>query len=485
MRPGLLLMALCALGTQAVAAEGRRVALVIGNANYSAVEKLTNPVNDADLVAKSLKGAAFTSIEVKHNLGKVAMEAALRDFGQKADGAELAVIYYAGHGIEFGGQNYLIPTDARLQRDRDVDIEAIRLDTLLSYAEGAKLRVVVLDACRNNPFVSQLQRSTKSRSIGRGLAAVEPEGETLIVYAAKAGATAADGAGANSPFAQALARHLTEPGVEINMVFRRVRDDVLASTGRTQEPFTYGSLSGNEFYFVAAKNKSGAQPAAAPPVAAAQTSNELEYWRGAVTADTEPAYRAYLKRYPRGEYSELANENIKRLTAKPASGTQQVASVAPATQTQPPAQQRSTGPGMAEGLGAIAQIVTALKTDTTSPQARANLARQQQQADQAARAELSRQQALERQAQQQAAREQQQLEQQARNDLARQQSLQRQASAQQPTRSQAMSVAGVWRGEYTCAQHVFAMQMTLQQDGSGSLRGRIDFTGTPASPGPT
>ncbi|HEV7633231.1 MAG TPA: caspase family protein [Steroidobacteraceae bacterium] len=312
---------LSTLALSATAAQARRVALVIGNGAYSAVERLANPPADANLVAQSLRKAGFTSVEVRRDLGKSALEKALRDFGKQADGAELALIYYAGHGIEVGGQNYLIPTDARLERDRDVDLEATRLDTLLTYSEGAKLRVVILDACRNNPFVNQLQRSIKTRSIGRGLAAVEPGGETLVVYAAKAGATAADGTGSNSPFAQALARRLPEPGIEINMVFRRVRDDVLQQTNRSQEPFSYGSLSGNEFYFV-----QGRATAAVAPATAATVNSELEYWHSATATNTEGAYRAYLKRYPNGEFADMANENLRRFAPKPAVAAQRPAS---------------------------------------------------------------------------------------------------------------------------------------------------------------
>jgi uncharacterized caspase-like protein len=164
----------------------------------------------------------------------------------------VALFYYAGHGIEAGGQNYLIPTDAKLQRDRDLDIEATRLETVLQVVSSARMRLIILDACRNNPFEASMQRSIRTRAVSRGLAEIEPEGETLVVYAAKAGSTAADGDGANSPFATALATRLPQPGLEIGLLFRSVRDDVLAATGRTQEPFTYGSLSGQAFYFRAA-----------------------------------------------------------------------------------------------------------------------------------------------------------------------------------------------------------------------------------------
>jgi uncharacterized caspase-like protein len=206
-------------------------------------------------MAASLRRAGFAKVELKENLNKSAMERALRAFGSEAASANVAMIYYAGHGIEVAGQNYLIPTDARLLQDRDVDLEAIRLDSALAISEGARLKLVVLDACRDNPFLAKMARTIRSRSIGRGLAEVEPETDTLVVYATKAGSIAADGDGRNSPFATALASRMLEPGVEINMLFRRVRDDVLRLTGRVQEPYTYGSLSGTEFYFVPPRDR--------------------------------------------------------------------------------------------------------------------------------------------------------------------------------------------------------------------------------------
>lgn len=310
---GLLWMGLFLLGS-AFPAEAKRVALVIANARYANAGNLKNPPNDAQLVAQSLRRAGFDQVDVKIDLGKTAMEQALRSFGEKSEGADVALVYYAGHGIEAGGQNYLIPTDARLVRDRDLEVEATRLDTAMLMTESARLRIVVLDACRNNPFMASMQRTMRNRAVGRGLAAVEPEGETLVVYAAKAGATAADGEGANSPFALALAKRLVQPGLEISLLFRSVRDDVLTSTGRVQEPFTYGSLSGNAFYFVPPSNVAVAvqsQPVQSAPIISAQTSEAL-YWQGTLSANSEGGFRDYLKRYPKGEYAAVARANLER-----------------------------------------------------------------------------------------------------------------------------------------------------------------------------
>ncbi len=318
----LLLVAIMLTGT-GVPASAKRVALVIANGRYANATTLKNPVSDGQLIAASLRRAGFTSVDLRTDLTKTALEAELRAFGQKSDGAEVALIYYAGHGIEAGGQNYIIPVDAKLERDRDLELEATRLDTVLLMSESAKLRIVVLDACRNNPFMASMQRTMRNRAVGRGLAAVEPEGETLVVYAAKAGATAADGTGANSPFAQALAKRIVQPGLEISLLFRSVRDDVLSQTGRQQEPFTYGSLSGNAFYFVpTATGTVATQTVAATPVQTAQTSqsvttisaaaSEALYWQGTLSANSERGYRDYLKRYPKGEFASVATENLQR-----------------------------------------------------------------------------------------------------------------------------------------------------------------------------
>ena len=233
---------------------GRRVALVIGNSAYRSVGLLPNPAKDAELIGAALRQTGVEDVTVAHDLDHTAMVAALKAFTLKADGADWAMVYYAGHGIEVGGINYLIPVDAQLQSDRDVADETVSLERLMSSIEGAhKLRLVVLDACRNNPFSAQMKRTGAARAIGRGLSRIEPTGATLVVYAAKEGTTAADGDNANSPFATAFARRVVEPGVEINKTLRFVRQDVLDATGNGQEPFVYGSLPPTDFFFMPAK----------------------------------------------------------------------------------------------------------------------------------------------------------------------------------------------------------------------------------------
>ena len=232
--------------------QGRKVALLIGNSAYQKVGGLQNPKNDVQLLATTLKSANFQSVVVKTDLSQQQILQALKEFSAVADGADWALLYYSGHGIEFGGVNYLVPVEANLKSDRDVDLEAVDIGKVMSAIGGAKrLRLVILDACRDNPFASQMKRTVASRSVGRGLARMEPEAGTLIAYAAKHGETALDGDGANSPYAQALAKRIRQtPPLEVRRLFDIVRDDVMESTGQKQQPFSYGSVSGSlDFYF--------------------------------------------------------------------------------------------------------------------------------------------------------------------------------------------------------------------------------------------
>jgi formylglycine-generating enzyme required for sulfatase activity len=232
----------------------KRVALVIGNSAYARVGKLENPARDAGAVEKVLRHAGFETVEVMRDLGNSAMRRALRDFSDQARDADIAVVFYAGHGIEVNGSNYLIPVDAVLERDLDVEDETVPLERVSQVLEQTKrLRLVILDACRDNPFVRSMRRTIGSRSIGRGLAKVEVLTiDTLIAFAAKAGSTAEDGRGSNSPYTTALVKHLATPGLDVRLAFGRVRDEVLRSTKGKQEPVYYGSLGGAEIALVPA-----------------------------------------------------------------------------------------------------------------------------------------------------------------------------------------------------------------------------------------
>ena len=230
-------------------ASAKRVALVIANSNYEHAEQLSNPSNDAKSLADAFRRLNFDTVTLKENLNYRNLRLALKDFANESAGAELALVYFAGHGIEVSGQNFLIPTDARLESATDVDFEGIPLTSVLSSVEGAKnLKMVILDACRNNPFRSRMVTRSGTRSIGRGLAKVEPNNNTLVAFAAKEGTVALDGDSDHSPYANALLQVVEEPGVEIGFMFRRVRDLVLKATGQRQEPFTYGSLGGTPIY---------------------------------------------------------------------------------------------------------------------------------------------------------------------------------------------------------------------------------------------
>jgi hypothetical protein len=258
-RPLFLALALWTTASGAALAD-KRVALVIGNSEYRNVAKLPNPANDAAAVAGLFKAAGF-EVDLRLDLDSNNMRRALREFSHTARDADVVVVFYAGHGIEMNGSNYLIPTDAKLEQDFDVEDETVSLDRVLATAEPAKrLRLVILDACRDNPFMRTMKRSVASRSIGRGLARIEPTTtDTLVAFAAKAGSTAVDGAGANSPFTTALLKHVTTPGLDVRLALGRVHDDVLESTRRQQEPTIYGSLGGADMSLVPAATGSQAE----------------------------------------------------------------------------------------------------------------------------------------------------------------------------------------------------------------------------------
>jgi tetratricopeptide (TPR) repeat protein len=240
------------LKAAAIAANEKRIALVIGNSKYRSVPALPNPDGDAAAIAEALRVVGFQDVRLVNDATRDGLVDALKSFANAADHADWAVIYYAGHGMEMAGENYLVPVDAKLATDRDVPLEAVALDQVMSATEGArKLHLVILDACRDNPFANQIKRTVASRSIGRGLAEVEPDAGTLVVFAAKHGQVALDGNGAHSPFVTSLIKRIETPRIEIRKLFDLVRDDVMAATDRHQQPFTYGSVPGSEdFYFV-------------------------------------------------------------------------------------------------------------------------------------------------------------------------------------------------------------------------------------------
>jgi uncharacterized caspase-like protein len=314
LRPFFLAAAALLLVCQPAWAE-KRVALVLGNAAYQNAAKLPNPVNDGAVIAATLKHAGFDVVDSRQDLPAAETRRALREFADRARDADIAVVYYAGHGIEVEGSNYLIPVDAKLERDTDVYDEALSLDRVLLAIEPAKkLRLVILDACRDNPFSKNMKRTVASRAIGQGLAKIEPTSpNVLIAYSAKAGSTAADGDGKNSPFTVALSKHLTTPGLDVRRAFGFVRDDVLKTTGNRQEPFVYGSLGGEDVPLVPAPAK--AAPAAPAPSPQAEARHDYEL---ALQIGNKSALNAFLAQYPDGFYASLARLQLEKFAAEEA-----------------------------------------------------------------------------------------------------------------------------------------------------------------------
>ena len=231
-----------------VLADGR-VALVVGNSTYAHIGRLPNPDNDARDMSAALRRLGF-EVTTELDADRVELTAALRAFTRRSAGADVSLVFYAGHGIEMDGVNYLVPVDARLERDVDVRFETVTVDDLLVSTSGALLRLLILDACRNNPLARSMQRTAATRTVSGGSFSDLNEDllgdETLVAYAAAAGTTAADGRGRNSPYTAALLSHLETP-LEIGLLFRRVRAQVLAATNGAQRPHEYHSLVGEHY----------------------------------------------------------------------------------------------------------------------------------------------------------------------------------------------------------------------------------------------
>jgi hypothetical protein len=230
-------------------ADGKRVALVIGNGTYRNVPALPNPANDAADIAAALNRLGFT-VTLVTNASFDQLRRGLIALGRDAEGADMAVVFFAGHGMEISGENWLIPVDAELKKDTDAANEAVSLrSVILQVSNTTSLGLVILDACRNNPFVAKMSRSLALRAtIGGGLGRIEPVGNVLVAYAARDGTTALDGDGRNSPFTAALLHNIETPGVEVTFILRNVRDDVMEATRNEQQPFVYGSLSRRAIY---------------------------------------------------------------------------------------------------------------------------------------------------------------------------------------------------------------------------------------------
>lgn len=284
----------------------KRVALIIGISNYQQVPRLNNPTRDADAIGALFKQAAFDVVDEERDVGLADLRRAIRDFSEKSRDADIAVVYYAGHGIEVDGTNYLIPADAKLASDFDVEDETISLDRLLRSLDSVKrLRLIILDACRDDPFSNNMKKNFASRSIGRGLARIEPTTpNTIVAFATKAGAVAEDGNGEHSQYASALVKYLAEPGVDLRLALGRVRDEVLKKSGNRQEPFIYGSLGGDNVALVPQPESPRQTDAAA----------RIDY-EFAAQIGTKQVWESFLADHPTGFYANLARGQIDKLAA--------------------------------------------------------------------------------------------------------------------------------------------------------------------------
>lgn len=306
------------IGAASPALADKRVAMVIGNSAYKNVNPLPNPSKDAASIGDMLKKAGFDVVDSRQDVGVADMKKMIRDFSDKVADADVAVVFYAGHGIEIDGTNYVLPVDTRLERDIDVEDEAVSLDRIIRTIEPAKkLRLVILDACRDNPFSTTMKRSVNSRGIERGLAKVEPSNpNTLIAYAAKAGSTASDGTGEHSPFTTALLVQLPVPGQDLRKSLGYVRDAVLKATSNKQEPFVYGSLGGDDVALVTAPARAATVPA---QVSALDPDSKLRKdYELAAAVNTKPAWDAFIASYPKGFYADLARAARSKLDSAPA-----------------------------------------------------------------------------------------------------------------------------------------------------------------------
>ena len=249
----------------APAQASERVALVIGNGNYANAGVLANPANDARAVASALTDLGF-DVALGRDLDRTAMEGMLRDFLRKASDAKVALLFYAGHGLQVDGRNYLVPVDAKVETASDLAFATIELDKILgSLEDPGRATIVILDACRDNPLSRSIAARSRS-AVGSGLAAYSTLGTgTLIAFATAPGKVALDGTGSNSPFTTGLVKHLRTPGLEVRAMLTRVRADVMAATGNKQLPWDNSSLMG-EVYL--ASPPKGGTPGSAPITAA-------------------------------------------------------------------------------------------------------------------------------------------------------------------------------------------------------------------------
>ena len=351
----LALAAILANSGPAVAA--KRVALVVGNSAYKHTGELTNPRNDAADLATTFKKLGFQVLE-GIDLDKTAFDRKVREFAISLQGADIGVFFYAGHGLQVGGQNYLVPVDAELLTAAALDFEMVRLDLLHRTMEReVPTNVVFLDACRNNPLERNLKRAmgTRSVEIGRGLAPVESGIGTLISFSTQPGNVAADGTGRNSPFAAALVRHLSTSNDDLSATLISVRNDVMKETQRRQVPWEHSALTGRLYL--------GAAPQATVPIVSQLPTSEAERaW--ALTKDTtnQVVLDAFTVRFKDTFYADLARARIEELRQQAPPKSPEMA---PTSQETPRKQTAATQPESAQAEIGEAERLWAITKDQT------------------------------------------------------------------------------------------------------------------------
>ena len=356
----IILSLICmALSVNAANAD-RRVAFVVGNGAYKNVAQLPNPPIDAKTMAATLRNVGFEVIEGT-NLTRDKMTEKLLDFGKKAQGADVALFFYAGHGIAINGTNYLLPIDADIKSEMDVKLgAAINVDLTLDQTMGdAKVKLVFLDACRDNPFAAKIKSNSPTRSVNvqTGLAEMKSGEGTLIAFATGPGQTALDGeGGANSPFTRALVDNITKPGVEIQQAMTSVRAQVNEETHKGQLPWGHTNLIGAVYLNptaapAAAADGASAQPGPAPVVSNSGTSDaELEFWRSVKESNKPEELNAYVTAYPSGQFKSLALARIAALESGAANATRNLtAGIDPATFTEESSQLTEDKIGLDKG----------------------------------------------------------------------------------------------------------------------------------------
>ncbi|MET4230142.1 caspase family protein [Bradyrhizobium barranii subsp. apii] len=338
----LLVSLMCMALSVSAAKADRRVAFVVGNGSYKNVAQLPNPPIDAKAMAATLRNVGFEVIEGS-NLTRDQMTEKLLDFGRKAQGSDVAVFYYAGHGIAVSGSNYLLPVDADIKSEMDVKLgAAINIDLTLEQTMGdAKVKLVFLDACRDNPFAAKIKSNSATRSVNvqSGLAEMKSGEGTLIAFATGPGQTALDGQeGNNSPFTRALIDNITKPGVEIQQAMTSVRAQVNEETRKGQLPWGHTNLIGAVYLNPSQQTQvANAAPTASGNVPAAASSSdgvELEYWRSVKESNKPEELNAYLSAYPNGQFKALALARLAAIKSGPSTATRNLNSgIDPATFT--------------------------------------------------------------------------------------------------------------------------------------------------------